>query len=237
MTSYSGNEIKITIQGIWRGVQKMFALSLFIIPFGMAFGVAAIESGMSVVQAVTMSILVFSGAAQFASMDMWSTSSYISLLLVVLAVSARHTLLGAALSPWVNKLSRSTRLSALSVLSDANFADCFSAFRAGERDVGRLVGGGLMLWATWVVGTVIGAFAGEAFGDLDRFGIDVLMPSYFAVLVLIQWRVEWEGMKTYLPAIVASFVAVLGLYLLPTGWNVVVAALSGGLVGGLTYGR
>ena len=88
-----------------------------------------------------------------------------------------------------------------------------------------------------MIGTVIGAFAGEAFGDLDRFGIDVLMPSYFAVLVLMQWRVEWEGVKTYLPAIVASLVAVLGLYLLPTGWNVVVAALSGGLVGGLTYGR
>ena len=123
------------------------------------------------------------------------------------------------------------------MLSDANFADCFSAFRAGERDVGRLVGGGLTLWTAWVVGTVIGALAGEAFGDLDRYGIDVLMPSYFAVLVLVQWRGEWEGVKTYLPAIVASLVAVLGLYLLPTGWNVVVAAMAGGLIGGLTYGR
>ena len=99
MNSKSGRDIRITIQGVGRGIRKMFALSLFIVPFGMAFGVAAIESGMSVIQATTMSVVVFSGAAQFASMDMWSTSSYVSLLLVVLAVSARHILLGAALSP------------------------------------------------------------------------------------------------------------------------------------------
>lgn len=232
-----GDEVKITIQGVWRGIRKLLALALFVIPFGMAFGVAAIESGLSVLQATTMSVFVFSGAAQFASLDLWSSASALSLMLVALAVSARHILLGASLSPWVNKLSRRKRLPALAMLSDPNFADSFNAFQNGERDVGRLVGGGLVLWMAWIAGTIVGAVAGEQFADLDRLGIDVLMPCYFAALVIANWRNEWAGHQTVLPALAAGLVAVFGTCLLPAGWTVVAAALAGGGIAGLLHGR
>lgn len=231
------DEIEITIQGVWRGTRKLFALALFVIPFGMAFGVAAIESGLSVMQATMMSVLVFSGAAQFASLDIWSSASALSLMLVALAVSARHILLGASLSPWINKLARRKRLPALAMLSDPNFADSFNAFQNGERDVGRLIGGGLVLWVAWIAGTLAGAVAGEHFTDLDRLGVDVLMPCYFSALVIAHWRNEWAGRQTVLPAIMACIVALSGAYLLPAGWIVVAAALAGGGVAGLLHGR
>ncbi|MBL4892746.1 MAG: AzlC family ABC transporter permease [Rhizobiaceae bacterium] len=215
----------------------MSPIALFIIPFGMAFGVAAVENGMSIMQATLMSILVFSAAAQFASLELWSSSSLISLLLVVLAVSARHILLGASLSPWINQLSRPKRLSALTMLSDPNFADSLSAFQKDERDIGRLVGGGLVLWIPWIIGTIIGAVVGEQLGDLDHFGIDVLMPCYFAALILAQWIDQWEGKETILPAITAIIVAIVGLEIFPIGWNVVAAAIAGGIVGGFCHGR
>lgn len=233
----SNDEIEITAQGVWRGIRKMSALALFVIPFGMAFGVAAIESGLSVLQATAMSVFVFSGAAQFASLDLWSSASALSLMLVALAVSARHILLGASLSPWVNKLSRQRRLPALAMLSDPNFADSFNAFQNGERDVGRLIGGGLALWVAWIVGTIIGALAGARFADLDRFGVDVLMPCYFAALVIAHWRNEWAGHQTVLPATIACFVAIFGAAVLPAGWIIVAAALAGGAIAGLLHGR
>lgn len=233
----SNDEIELTAHGVWRGVRKLFALALFVIPFGMAFGVAAIESGLSIMQATTMSVLVFSGAAQFASLDLWSSASALSIMLVALAVSARHILLGASLSPWVNKIGRRRRLPALAMLSDPNFADSFSAFQNGERDVGRLVGGGLVLWVAWIAGTIAGAIAGEQFADLDRFGIDVLMPCYFAALVIAHWRKEWAGHQTVLPALAAGSIAISGTFLLPAGWAIVVAALAGGGVAGLLHGR
>jgi len=229
--------IELTADGIWRGIRKLSGLALFVIPFGMAFGVAAIERGLSITQAATMSALVFSGAAQFASLDLWSSASALSLMLVALAVSARHILLGASLSPWINKLGRRRRLPALAMLSDPNFADSFNAFQKGERDIGRLVGGGLVLWAAWVAGTLLGAVAGEQFADLERFGIDVLMPCYFAALVIAHWRNEWAGLMTVLPALAAGSVAISGTFLLPAGWAVVAAALAGGAVAGLMHGR
>jgi len=215
----------------------MFALALFIIPYAVAFGAAAIEGGMSIGHAVTMSVFVFSGAAQFASLDLWSSASVVSLLLVVLAVSARFILLGAALSPWINKLNRPRRLVALTVLSDPNFADSLHAFQQKEHDIGRLLGGGFALWTAWIIGTAIGAVIGQSFGDLDRFGIDVLMPSYFAALLLARWMSDWQGRQTCLPAVTAALIAVIGLHALAPGWSVVLAAVAGGVVGGIIHGR
>lgn len=233
----ANGKILISAQGVCRGMRALFALALFVIPYGMAFGVAAIESGMPALHAVAMSVFVFSGAAQFASLDLWSSASVISLLLVALAVSARFILLGAALSPWINRLSRPKRLVALSVLSDPNFADSLHAFQNHDRDIGRLLGGGLVLWAAWIIGTAIGAIIGQSFGDLDRFGIDVLMPSYFAALLLAGWLSDWQGNLTWLPAVAAGLTAVIGLHILPAGWNIVGASVAGGVVGGLMHGR
>ncbi len=230
-------EVVLSVQGVRRGMRTMFALALFVIPYGMAFGAAAIDSGMSAPHAVAMSVIVFSGAAQFASLELWSSASIVSLALVVLAVSARFVLLGASLSPWINRLNRPQRLAALTTLSDPNFADSMNAFQNRERDIGRLLGGGLILWAAWIIGTAIGAVIGQTFGDLHRFGIDVLMPSYFAALVLAGWLGEWEGSRTWLPAVAAAVIAVIGLHVLPPGWNVVSAAVAGGAIGGLVHER
>ncbi len=235
--SVRDNEIHLTMGGITRGLRRMAGLAIFLVPFGMAFGVAAVERGIPLEQTLAMSVLVFSAAAQFAALQLWETGTLVSLLLVVLAISTRHILLGAALSPWLNQIDRPRRLASLTVLSDPNFADTSAAFDQDERDVGRLVGGGLALWLSWVIGTAIGAIAGEQFGDLDRFGIDVLMASYFAAMILTRWLERWQGHRTVLPAVAAAIVALVGLHVLPSGWNTVAAALAGGAVGGIVYGR
>ena len=253
MSSRGTDPVCLTMHGVQSGVRSMAAIAVFVVPYGLAFGVAAIEGGIPVGQAVAMSIFMFSGAAQFAALDLWSSHSLLSLLLVVLAVSTRHIVLGASLSPWINQLPRRKRLLSLMVLSDPNFADSFMAFQRTENDIGRLVGGGLILWAAWVIGTLSGALIGAQFGDLDRFGMDVLMPCYFAAMILAQWldqgpdqRLEqgphqearrWRMMQTIFPAIAAMLVTLFGLQILPEGWNIIMAALAGGAVGGFLHDR
>lgn len=226
--------IQFTMAGVMRGVKSLGPISLFVIPFGIAFGAAAIERGVTPDQSIVMSLLVFSAAAQFAALDFWNGPlPAISLLLTVLAVGTRHILMGATLAPWLNRLSRPKRLLALSVLSDANFADSYAAFRRDERDVGRLVGGGLALCICWIIGSTIGVIAGANLGNLGRFGIDVVMVSFFAAIAVGQW----EGLSDILPSVVAAAVAVLGLIFLPPGWNIVLAALAGGVAGVLWHER
>ncbi|MCK0097011.1 AzlC family ABC transporter permease [Yoonia sp. F2084L] len=230
--TYKG--VVLTLAGIRLGGRRLLPFALFTVPFGIAFGVAAIESGLSSFQAILMSLATFSGAAQFATLDFWTEPlAFGSLAMVVLALNARHTIMGAALAPWINQLPLSRRALVLGYLSDPNFADSQPAFQNGERDIGILLGGGLVLWACWVAGTAIGALGGAELGDPTTFGIDVVMPCFFAAVIAGQPR----QVEMIAPILVASAVAVPMLDVLPTGWNVVLAALVGGMVGTLYHAK
>lgn len=224
-------QIKLSWCGTLRGIRRLLPISIFVIPFGIAFGAAAAEQGLTVIQTITMSILVFSGAAQFASLELWHEPiAFGSLALIVLAINARHIVLGAALSPWVNALPFGKRMLTLCFLSDPNFADSQPAFKTGERDIGRLLGGGLVLWVNWVFGTTIGILAGARIGNPETFGLDVVMVCFFAAMFTGQLR----GRVTIIPALIASVVAVLSLSLVPPGWNIILAAIVGG-IGGMIF--
>ena len=92
-----------TFAGVLRGMRRMAVIALFITPFGIAYGVAATEQGMSATEAILMSAVVFAGAAQFATLDLWQAPvAFVSLALLVLAVNARMVIMGAALAAWLN---------------------------------------------------------------------------------------------------------------------------------------
>ena len=218
----------LTLGGVARGVRRLAPIAAFVVPFGFAYGIAAVDHGMSSLQAIGSSTFVFGGAVQFAILDLWSTDmSVLSVVLVALAVSARHIMFGAALSPWVNQIRPRKRLLAITWLSDPNFADSRRAFADDETDVGILVGGGVALWTCWVIGTAIGAVSGEALADPTRYGVDAVMPVFFASLVIPDLRAR----STWAFASVAAFVAVATDPVLPAGWNIVLAALAGGMIG------
>lgn len=218
---------RLTFPGVLRGFADLLPVALFSMPFGVAFGVVSTEAGLSPAQTIFMSAVVFSGAAQFAALDnLRSDIDWLSLALVVLAVSARHVIMGAALSGWIMGISRSRRFAVLAWLSDANFARAHTLHRQGERDIGFLLGSGLALWANWVAGSIVGALAGEALGNVSRFGFDVVLLVYFASIV------TGEGRRPtmFAPIVVAVAVAVLSHGFLPAGWNVILAAFAGGTV-------
>lgn len=207
---------------------QLAPVALFFIPFGLAFGVAASTKGMPALQSIVLSLLVFSGSVQFSALDLWhATIAYGSLALVVLAVNARHVVMGAALSPWVNDLPLAQRLPTLVLLNDANFAACQSAFQDGERDMGLLLGSGLILWSGWVLGAAGGALAGTSVGNPVALGFDVVMLCFLAAMVSGQVNRPLR----LVPVLVGAAVAVLTLPCLPQGWNVIAGALLGGVAG------
>src|ERR1700730_12634351 len=90
----------------------------FVVPFGIAFGVAASAKSVPPEIAVLMSAGVFAGASQFAALDLWHAPLPLAMLaLTVLAVNARHILLGVALAPWLLQVPVMRRLASLCFLS------------------------------------------------------------------------------------------------------------------------
>lgn len=227
-------QARFTMIGVRRGMLRLMPVAIFVIPFGIGFGAAAVQTGVSTTQASIMSGLVFAGASQFAVLDLWqSPLPLFSLALVALAVNARHIIMGAALSGWINQLPPWQRALALVTLSDANFADTQTSLRSGDPEIGYLLGSGLMLWMAWTTGTILGATIGSLAGNLDQWGVDVVMPAFFAAVVCGDLR---QGARI-LPVIIAATVALVTIDLLPAGWNIIAAAAAGGLVGAVQHGR
>ncbi|QBF32488.1 AzlC family ABC transporter permease [Thalassococcus sp. S3] len=220
------NDITLSGAGILHGMRRLFLVSLFVAPFGVAFGAAAVEHGLGPVQATVMSLLVFTATAQFAALDLLGDQvAFLSLFLVTLTLSARHVVMGAALSGWINRLPVFKRAAALVLLSDANFADAHPALRDGSTDLGRFVGGGLMLWLVWGLSTAMGAFGGTHLGDTSAFGFGAIMVCFFAATMVRMLRAS-SGLL--LPAMIAMLISVITQPILPTGWNIMLAAVAGG---------
>lgn len=209
------------------GFRRMAPLSLFVIVFGLAFGVAALQQGLSGLETLLMSGLVFAGAAQFATLELWGeTIPLVPLVAITLAINARHLLMGAAFYPYLRELPTGRRYASLILLSDANWAMAMSGGTAAAR-LGILVGGGFALWSTWMIGTGLGVAFGSGIGEPERFGLDAIMGCFLLAMLVGDKR----DPGVLLPWSAAAIAALAAMAWLPPHAHVIVGALAGGLMG------
>lgn len=218
-----------TSAGVARGMRAMLPVVVPVFVFGVAFTITARTAGMQGWEVLAMSASVFAGASQFAVLDLWhSPVPWVPLLLATFAVNARHLLLGASLYPWCRSLPPGQLYGAMTVLSDPNWAATVVAQARGERDLGHLFGGGIMLWLVWMAGTTAGLAAGHLdLADIKRFGLDAVFICFFAC-TLVGLR---RGRVDDLPWLVAAGAALAAMWWLPANWHVLVGGLAGGLAG------
>jgi 4-azaleucine resistance transporter AzlC len=219
----------LTLAGCGRGARAIVAVLPPVFVFGIAFGIAARGAGLEGWLAALMSVAVFAGAAQFAVLDLWTSPvPWLPLLVATFAINARHILLGASLRTLCRGLSLWKVYGAMTLLSDLNWAALIAAERKGERDLGYLVGGGLLMWATWVTATIIGAVAGGlTLDDVKTYALDLVLVAFFAT-TLVGLR---RGRVDDLPWLVAGVAAMGAVWFLPPNWHVMVGGLAGGLAG------
>jgi predicted branched-subunit amino acid permease len=94
-----------------RGIGDQLPLQLGVVPFGLVFGVLGIASGLSPLQTILMSSIVFGGASQVVFAQLWATGA--SPLIVgssVLVINLRHMLYSAAVAKYLRPLSLRWRI-------------------------------------------------------------------------------------------------------------------------------
>ncbi|APE32485.1 branched-chain amino acid ABC transporter permease [Halomonas aestuarii] len=219
--------LRPTLGHLVNGFRRMAPLSLFVIVFGLAFGVAALQQGLSALEALLMSGLVFAGAAQFATLDLWGdTIPLLPLVAITLAINARHLLMGATFYPHLRHLPAGRRYASLILLSDANWAMAMADGSPAAR-LGTLVGGGLALWSTWMIGTGLGVAFGSGISEPGRFGLDAIMGCFLLAMLVGDKR----DPSVLLPWCIAALAALAAMAWLPPHTHVIVGALAGGLAG------
>jgi 4-azaleucine resistance transporter AzlC len=223
----------LTLDGVRAGMRRIVPLALGTSLFGLAFGVAGREIGLSFAEAVLMSGLVWAGTAQFAALEIGGgTMALLPALLACLAVNARFLLLGAALRPWFSGLPPHKAYGALALMSDGNWALAMGERARGNSDAGLLVGAGALMWLSWVASTAGGHLLGSTLADPESWGIDFVAVVFFVTMLAAMTR----GRSDVFPWLVAAVVATATALLAPGHWYILAGGLSGSLAGALRDG-
>lgn len=207
---------------------RLLPISLFVVAFGAAFGLAAVQAGLSPLESLLMSTTVFAGASQFAAVDMWGAEiSILPLVAVVFAINSRHLLMGASLYPMLKKVSPGKRYGMLLLLTDANWAVSAQDYQNGRPNLEVILGGGLALWLAWIVGTTLGVYFGGLLENPKALGLDMVLGCFLLAMALGGKK----SPRVLVAWLVAGSASLAAWKWLPPNMHVVVGALAGGAIG------
>jgi 4-azaleucine resistance transporter AzlC len=211
-----------------RGILAEIPLLLGVIPFGMIYGVVAIQSGLSPATAQAASAVVFAGSSQLAMSQLFAGgASGLVIVLSVAAINLRHALYSASLAPHLAQLSPAWKALLAYLLTDEAYAVSIEHLAARGPRVHRhffLLGAGLTLWASWQASTALGLFVGARVPS--AWSLDSTLPLMFIALVVPQLKER----AAIAAALAAGGLAVL-MRGLPLGLGVLLAAVVGILAG------
>jgi 4-azaleucine resistance transporter AzlC len=167
--------------GIRRGLP--FGVAVFAI--SISFGVLA-RPLMGPVAPIVMSIVVFSGSAQFGALAVLLAGGGAGAAIVAgVLLNARYLAMGLALAPSLQGRAVSRAAFAMTTV-DASWA---AASRGdGTFDPWYMVGVSIPQYVGWVLGTVVGVLIGPVLGDPKSLGLDALFPAFFIALLFAEAR-------------------------------------------------
>ena len=186
---------------------------------GLTFGAAGSSAGLSVLQCCVMSLLVFTGASQFALIGvLGGGGAPLAGAASALALGIRNSFYGIRLASLL-RLRGPRRAVLAQVVTDESTAMTLAQPTRASRRLAFVVTG-LTLYVVWNLATLLGAVAVEAVGDPNALGIDAAVPAAFLALVAPRLK-EPEQRRT---AAVAVVLALAAVPFTPVGVPVLIAA-------------
>jgi predicted branched-subunit amino acid permease len=185
----------------------------------LSFGALSVTAGLSVLQTCALSLLMFTGASQFAFIGVvgaggsaWAGAATAALL------GSRNALYGLRLSSLLG-VAGPRRLLASQLVIDETTA---MAIARDGPEASRFAFWvtGAALFCLWNLGTLIGALATQALPDPKALGLDAAPPAAFLALLAPRLRAR-EPMAV---ALAAALIAVVALPFVPTGVPLLIVA-------------
>jgi 4-azaleucine resistance transporter AzlC len=207
-----------------RGIKAGLAFTIPTFALGASFGVLA-EPVMGAAAAIVMSIVVFAGAAQFASVSVLAAGGGVaSAVSAGLLLNTRFLPMGLAIAPSLHG-GRLRRAAEAQGMVDASWA--LANRGDGRFDRELMLGATIPQALCWWGGTAVGALGGSVIGDPQALGLDAMFPAFYLALLVGEMDLRVTGPSALLgaaialclipfappgiPVVAAAFAALLGL--------------------------
>ena len=198
------------------------AIALAVSPFGVAFGVAAREAGLSLVEAVGFSVLVFTGSAQFAAVTVIGDGGTAAAAVSAgLLLNLRSLAFGVAMAPALVG-SVWWRAGVSQLMIDESTAVATAQATPRLRRYGYLAGG-LAVFVAWNLATLLGASVLSSSDSLiTNLGFDATIPATFLALL---WG-RLADRRQLVMAVVGAGLALAFVPITPAGIPILIAGIA-----------
>jgi len=172
------------------GFSASLPIAMGYFPISFSFGVAATQGGFSVIEAFSLSLIIYAGASQFLALALLTSGAPLLVsAFTLIAMNLRHVLYGPALMREAGDKASTRHAWAWAFgLTDEVFGQALGALARGQKfSEPYMFGLGIGAYASWLSGTAVGAFAGG--GALDGWpaisaGLGFMLPALFLALLL-----------------------------------------------------
>ena len=221
-------------QPFWAGVRTELPLLIGVAPFGMIYGVLALNAGLAPAPAQLMSSIVFAGSAQFITAQLVRDAvPGLVIVLTIAIVNLRHMLYSASIAPYLQALPMRWKVLLSYLLTDEAYAVTILHYELEDKkqnDHWFFLGAGLTLWVGWQISTAAGILLGTTLPE--SWPLDFALPVTFIALIMPALK----DRPAIAAALSAGGVALLA-YSLPYKLGLVLAGLLGIVVGTYLEGR
>ncbi len=217
------------------GMRMFVPVAISIAAYGVVWGVLAGQAGVTALEVLLMSGLVFAGASQFVALESWVPGSLpiVGIVITTAIVNLRMLLMTATLRPLTRHLPAWKALLSVYLVADENWAMTMGEVSKGRGTVAFLVGSGVCSWISWTGSTLVGRLLGSVLDDPTNYGLDFAFTATFIALLLGMWK----GKGDLVPWIVAALVAIAAAKLIHGNWYIIIGGLAGSLAGAVAETR
>ena len=216
--------MKSNLKVFFKGIIDVSPLMIPVVPFGLIFGVLAIDIGFTPLETMGMSLIVFGGASQIVLLQLFSGgASSLVIISSVGAVNSRHLLYGAVVSEHLSDLKLIWKIIISYFLIDQAFAISNEYLKRNENKnkYFHLVGAGATCWVIWQSTTFLGIILGAAIPE--KLGLSFAVPLTFLALLVNDFR----KLVNVIVITISGLVATLGYNYIPFKAYIIIAALAG----------
>ncbi|XNW45371.1 AzlC family ABC transporter permease [Fructilactobacillus vespulae] len=193
-----------------KNFKTSFPLDISYIPIGVASGILLHAAGFNFINTLLLSLLVFSGGAQFLVASMLTINSpLLTIVLMLFFLELRYALLGSSLSKYLHGQSTLFTLFFAGSMNDENYAVNYLKFSTDKKfttkDALQIEHWSLLFWT---VSNLVGNVVGTAI-KIDLTVVHFALTALFLFMIVMQ-------IKSFLKIIIAVLAACLAVFFLVT---------------------
>ena len=214
-------------------VRDALGLGVAVGLYGAAFGAAAVAAGLDAWQACALSLLMFTGASQFALVGVLGAGGgVLAAVGSAVLLGTRNTIYGVRLVPLLQPRAGWRRLGTAHLVIDESTALALAAPDPANARLAFTLGGG-SIFLGWNATTLLGALGADALTGPWLAALDAVVPAAFLALLWPRLQRRWSEPAAQRRVALGGAVVALALTpVVPAGVQVIAAVAAVALGGG-----